>query len=709
MTLSIWRWAHLALALVSGLFLIVLSVTGVILAIGAVETDAYRVDEEITLAEALPILSQVYPEITDLTVDHRGFAALQAVDAEGNSIHAWINPRTGLVYEAVKNPSDFIQWNTALHRSLFLKETGRILVGVVSFLLLIISITGIVLIVKRQQGLRNFFSKINKDYFWSYFHVVSGRITLIPVIILALTGTYLFMVRIGLTPGEETVITTETKEKPRLVGDFPLFQSLKLAEVEKIEFPFMPDDPEEHFVVHLKDKKLQVSQITGEVVEEVRYPVTTVWEKISLDLHTGRTNALWAIILGIASLNILFFIYSGLAITFTRNKSKVKNTVKPENAEYLILVGSENGSTLTFAVKIQEQMRKAGHAVYLMEMDRWEPLPMVKHLLVFTSTYGLGTAPANAAKFIAKLESRPLTQFATFTVLGFGSKAYPDFCAFAEKVDQCLTYQSWAKRGLKMHTVNERSLEDFVGWVKEWNRVYSMDLGITPALYAPENPKLTDFKVLDHTHTDPTFILQLETKRSFRSGDLLAIYPQNKERLYSIGKVGNSVQLVVKKHESGLGSTLLSELKSGDLLEAKIVPNPAFHFPKKAKEVILIANGTGIAPFLGMVQENTGKKPLHLYVGFRYKTDFTAQYEACLNEAASLGKISSFHFAYSRAENYSYVMDLILQDAGKFVRVVQNGGVIMLCGSLAMQRDVEKILEEILGELPAGQLLSDCY
>jgi sulfite reductase (NADPH) flavoprotein alpha-component len=36
MTLSIWRYAHLALALISSVFLLILSVTGVILAVGAV-------------------------------------------------------------------------------------------------------------------------------------------------------------------------------------------------------------------------------------------------------------------------------------------------------------------------------------------------------------------------------------------------------------------------------------------------------------------------------------------------------------------------------------------------------------------------------------------------------------------------------------------------------------------------------------------------
>lgn len=213
MTLSIWRWAHLALALVSGLFLIILSITGVILAIGAVESDAYRTDKNITLAETIPILQKNYSEITEISVDHKGYVTLQGTDLEGNPVNAWINPKTGAIYEPVKNPSDFIQWNIALHRSLFLKETGRVLVGIVSFLLLIITITGVILIAKRQQGLRHFFAKIHKDYFWSYFHVITGRLTLIPVFLLALTGTYLFMARIGLTEAKEKSYISNPKKK----------------------------------------------------------------------------------------------------------------------------------------------------------------------------------------------------------------------------------------------------------------------------------------------------------------------------------------------------------------------------------------------------------------------------------------------------------------------------------------------------------------
>src|SRR5690606_36338134 len=111
---------------------------GVILAIGAVneKTQNYKVNDfdTINLSQTLPVLWEVYPEITELTVDHNRFVSIEATDPEGNAFKAYIDPRDGRILGKVKPQSDFIQWNIALHRSLFLKETGRVVIGMVSFL-----------------------------------------------------------------------------------------------------------------------------------------------------------------------------------------------------------------------------------------------------------------------------------------------------------------------------------------------------------------------------------------------------------------------------------------------------------------------------------------------------------------------------------------------------------------------------------------------
>ena len=141
---------------------------------------SYKVEnfETITLGETLPILRKTYPEITEITVDHNQFVTLQGIDQEDNDVNAYIDPRTGKIIGTPIKKSEFIQWTTALHRSLFLKETGRFIVGFISFILVLISISGFVLVLKRQRGLRNFFSKVIKEYFAQYYHVVLGRLAL---------------------------------------------------------------------------------------------------------------------------------------------------------------------------------------------------------------------------------------------------------------------------------------------------------------------------------------------------------------------------------------------------------------------------------------------------------------------------------------------------------------------------------------------------
>lgn len=724
MTLSIWRYAHLALALISSVFLLILSVTGVILAVGAVneKTQNYKIDdfETVNLAQSLPVLSEVFPEITELTVDHNRFVSVNATDQEGNAVNAYIDPRNGKILGEVKPQSDFIQWNIALHRSLFLKETGRILVGIVSFLLFLITISGVVLIAKRQQGLKNFFAKINKDFFAQYFHVVSGRIFLIPVIILALTGTYLFMVRIGLAEGKNSIIehSISDSSSKKSLKDFAVFQQTKLADVEKIEFPFMPDDEEEFYVLKLRDREVWVNQISGEIVSESLYPYSLILEKLSLDLHTGKTNSIWAIILGFASLNILFFIYTGFDITLRRGRTKIKNKHTPDTAEYILLVGTENGSTLTYANKIHQQLQALGYKSYLREMNRFSHYPEAKHLLIFSSTYGLGTAPVNAGNFVNLLTKYPHQQKVNYSVLGFGSRAYPDFCAFAKDIDEELQKQSWTERFLELHTVNDRSVEEFIIWIKAWSKKAQCELATTPALYSTKITGLKKFKVVEKTEVsddNATFkiVLKPESRQSFQSGDLLGIYPENRERLYSIGKSDGNIQLMVKHYPNGLGSGLLYSQNAGNTISARVVINKSFHFPAKAPSVVMIANGTGIAPFLGMITENKKKIPVRLYAGFRHNNSLAKEYQDFAESEISAGRLTYYQVAFSREENHQYVMDLIKKDANFFAEHLANKGVIMICGSLAMQRDVEAVLAEVCQSKDLShcgeQILTDCY
>ncbi|TDE02255.1 PepSY domain-containing protein [Flavobacterium sandaracinum] len=732
MTLSFWRYSHLALAVFSAAFLVLASVTGVILAVDAIQekTPPYKVEnfEKITLGKTLPVLKKAYPEITELSVNHNQFVTLQGIDQEDNDINAYINARTGKILGQPIKKGEFIQWTTALHRSLFLKETGRFIVGFISFLLVLISISGFALILNRQRSLRSLFSKIVKENFAQYYHVFLGRLSLIPILIIALSGTYLTLEKFNFF-----IEKTDSEEKTEIVATTPIskkgtatsiFKNTLLADVKKIEFPFS-DDPEEYYIITLQDREIEVNQITGAIVSETPFPLQTLVSDWSLDLHTGRSSILWAIILGIASLNILFFIYSGFAMTLKRRASRIKNKYKAEESTFILLVGSENGSSLLFANAIQKQLLAHGKKVFLTELNNYSVYPKAEHLIVFTSTHGLGDAPSNASKFVSLINKTVQQQKINVSVVGFGSKAYPDFCGYAQEIDVLLAQQNWAKRLLELQTVNDKSADEFVSWVKLWSAKTGIPLSATPSLYNEVPKGLQKMTVLDKTaisDTEHTFLLTLRTSRSakFTSGDLLAIYPanDNQERLYSIGNHNGNIQLVVKLHPTGLGSGYLYTMEPGSVFKARIIKNQNFHFPKKASKVALISNGTGIAPFLGMIEQNKKKTEIHLYCGFRKATETVLGYEKFADEMIKKQQLKSFYLALSREVNHHYVMDLINRDADFFMDLLSQGGVVMICGSLAMQKDVEAALDTLcLNKTGKGiadyktndQVLTDCY
>ncbi|WP_411812730.1 PepSY domain-containing protein [Chryseobacterium scophthalmum] len=731
MTLSIWRYAHLTLAILTFLFLIVASATGIILAYDAAQekVQPYRVDDfsNINLAQSLPELRKVFPEITEISVDHNQFVTLEGLDDNGENIKAYIDPKTGKILGKPVEKSKFINWITSLHRSLFLKETGRFTVGVVSFLLMIISISGLILIIKRQNGIRHFFDNIKKDFFSQYLHVVSGRILLIPILVVSVTGTYLFLHRFELIPkgkNEKIAHKITNSETQIKLADFPIFKETKLSKVKKIEFPFIEDDAEEFFVLKLKDREITVNQINGEIVKEEKYPLTLIYENLSLTFHTGRGSVLWSIVLGLSSIGILMFIYSGFVITFKRTRNKIKNKYKAENAEIVIFVGSENGSTLGFANKIHSQLLSDGKKSFITELNQYKLYPEAEQFIIFTSTYGLGEAPTNASNFKKLLKEISQNQKIKYSVVGFGSKSYEDFCGFAIEVDQLLSQQNWAESQLELFTVNDKSTIEFTEWAKKWSYETMIPLATAPSLYSEKVPSLKKMKVVGKSEiVDEVTIFKVILKPNslvkFKSGDLLAIYPENdhKKRFYSIGKVNGAIQLVIKLHENGIGSGFLHRLKENQEIKARIIKNSEFHFPKKASEVIMIANGTGIAPFLGMIEEQSGKTKTHLYCGFRKSSELTVNYKYFAHENIKKGKLTSFNLAFSREENSQYVMDLVERDAELFIHSLENGGFIMICGALKMQHDVEDTLRKLCAlknkdyetYKANGQILTDCY
>ena len=452
--------------------------------------------------------------------------------------------------------------------------------------------------------------------------------------------------------------------------------------------------------------------------------MTTFLTNLSLDLHTGRKSMVWSVLLGIACINILFFIYSGFAMTLKRKKNKIKNKYKASESTHIILVGSENGSTFEYANAVHQQLLSIGQKVFLTELNSYTVFPKATQLIVITATYGLGNPPTNATKFMALVEKYQQPQPIQFSVVGFGSHAYPDFCRFAFDANNVLSAQSWATSLVEIHTINDRSPDQFSQWFDTWAQKANLPAMILPDKFY-KKPDALEMMIVSSktsiTDDDGTFIIRLKPglRTKFTSGDLLAIYPadDHRERFYSIGKIDKKLQLSVRLHEQGLGSGFLYNLQKGNSIEAKIISNAHFHFPAKSTSVMMISNGTGIAPFLGMIHQNKNEIDCRLYCGFRTEKSFEL-YKDALQKNIADKKLNELHIAYSRQGEKQYVKDLLERDAVIVATLLSNKGVLMLCGSLSMQQDVIALLDIICTEINGkgisfyqshGQILMDCY
>lgn len=728
---SVWRYSHFLIAAISAVFLLVASLTGAILAVEPIAetSQPYAIAQlnEVRLSETLKVLQEKYMEVLDLEITPEDFVVVSVITKDGDSKNSYVHPTNGNEIGNVKSQSTFFSFVTNLHRSLFLKSIGRGFIGIVSFLLCFIAVTGVFLLAQRQGGFKRWFTKVQETNFAQRYHVIFGRWFLMPILIIATTGVYLSAEKFSLLPDNSiehnwSVKSTEgLREMP--VSEFPLFQSLTLNEVRKITFPFS-EDAEDYFEVALNGKELLVQQYTGEVVSEVNYPFVQLASRWSMQLHTGQGSIIWSIILLLASLSLLFFMFSGLAISLKRLKKTqtIFSEWAKDEAEYILLVGSETGSTYAFAKSFYNALKVEGKKVFQASLNEYTTYEKATHLIVFTATYGDGDAPSNARKFETLLHTIQPKRKLQFSVIGFGSLLYPHYCRFAIRIDALLHSHPDFLPIQPLVKINEQSEVAFINWVQFWNKSTGMDLKIRLTYPKKRAKKEQSFKVLERTslNVDNTAIVRLRPgkKVHFQSGDLLSVIPPEDTfaRQYSIAKIDGDILLSIKWHPKGICSTYLCTLNEGDVISASIEKNIKFHFPKKASSVWLVANGTGIAPYLGMINENN-ETPVKLSWGGRTKVSFDCYHEI-LKGPLSRKQIEDYQLVFSQVKDKAYVQDVLLKQKTEVAEILKSGGVFMLCGSMAMQNAVLDTLEDIatielqqpLSDFENNkQILMDCY
>lgn len=207
---------------------------------------------------------------------------------------------------------------------------------------------------------------------------------------------------------------------------------------------------------------------------------------------------------------------------------------------------------------------------------------------------------------------------------------------------------------------------------------------------------------------------------------LCELLPRLQARYYSIASSGKvyptvlSICAVVVEFQTSTGRTFkgvaTNWLKNKSVIDnghkatvPMYVRKSQFRLPFKASNpVVMIGPGTGIAPFMGFLQERAWLKEQGkevgetiLYFGCRHRNeDFLYQEE--LEEFERTGVLTQLNVAFSRdQENKVYVQHLLKQNKEHLWKLIHTDNAhIYICGDARnMARDVQNAFHEIAKEV----------
>jgi sulfite reductase (NADPH) flavoprotein alpha-component len=462
---GIWRSTHFLLAVSVSIFLIIASVTGTFLGIEAIvdqsQKEAISNLDKISLKKTMDSLQNNFLEVYEMTVTEKNQVLVQGITSKGFET-VYVNPKTGKKLDIVKPKTRLSYFMKNLHRSLFLKKTGRILMGFISFLTALLVITGFLLLINRIGGFNKIFSSLKEKQFFRKSHIELGRLFVIPIFFIAISGFYLTTERLDIfNSNKSTHYDYKAGEK------YVDLDKFYLNKVKNVIYPFSSSE-NDTYKIQLSNRTITFQQGDNSLLSEDIHSTPFLIRAWAYWIHTGESNILIAILLTVTSLTLIFFIISGLFISSKTSWALFKfSNIDFNEAKIIILYGSETGNTFQFAKKLLKRLKQDGIKATICSLNKYKFFPKAQVFIFMTSTYGEGDAPSNADQFAYKFKKYKQLKTIEYTVLGFGSKSYPKFCSFAEDINSLLSQEESYSELYPFFKINNQDANEYLSWEKK--------------------------------------------------------------------------------------------------------------------------------------------------------------------------------------------------------------------------------------------------
>ena len=705
----VWRLTHRWLGLVAGTLALLLGITGMLLALDPLR-DALQAApgvQDMPVATLVERVQAAVPEAEEIRRQPSGTIVVYAFE-DGQARALRVNAADGQVLGNY-TPSLLPHWVKNLHRALLLDDSGRVIAALVALAMLAMSVSGLVLLLRRMGGWRRLGGRV-RGTLAQRLHVLAGRVLLVVLGLSALTALYMSAATfdlVQLDAGQEPEVASSAEGRaPLPVAQLPLLQALRVHDLRRLSVPAAAD-PQDVWSVVTAQGEGWVDRYSGQ---------TLAWQDATLAqrvhdwarlLHTGDGAWAWAVVLGAMGASLPLFWATGLTLWWQARRSRpaIEGNSPLEQADSLVFVASEGGSTWGFAQALHSALVAAGHRVHTTALERWRVPSAACQIYVLAATYGEGQPPAHAARALEAIARQPVTG-AQVAVLGFGDRQFPAFCAFAETLQQALHRQGW-KPLLALERIHQQSAQEFARWGQALAQALDQPLHLACQPRLPQTGTLTLVARKDFAGDagQPAVILRFAWPdhgwSRFVAGDLLGIVPPGEQpvpRYYSLasGARDGFVEICVRRMPDGVCSNYLHGLLAGESVQAFIRPNPGFVLRGSRRPVLLIGAGTGVAPLAGFIRGNARHQPMHLYYGARDPArDFYFGPE--LQAWRAEGRLAELHTTFSRVpDGGGHVQEALRRDAARVGHLLAQGAIVRVCGSRPMAEGVAQVLDEIM-------------
>ena len=718
------RKLHSLLGLWVAVLAVVLALSGAILALDPAlerQSNTLAANGQTSVAVLAGRVAQHYPGVEQIQRTPSG-SVIVYYRRDGQTGVDHVDPQTGQGI-APHTGSPLPRWMKKLHRSWLLDTPGRVVSGLTALAMLVLSVTGTVLLVRRVGGWRHLADPLRGNLVQRW-HTQVGRVVVLGLLLSALTGVYLSAATFALVPDgmqDDPDFPSAVSGGPAApVTALPALVATDLNHLRELVYP-NPGDLSDVYSLATDQGEGYVDQSTGELLSYLPHGGFRQTYELIYQLHTGE--GLWwlGLLLGVCALSVPVLSATGALTWWDRRQSmpRIVDNSTAHAADTVILVGSENNSTWGFANTLHEALHKTGLRVHTAAMNQLATeYPQAERFFILTATYGDGDAPSSANQFLARLGQFKSPSKAAFAVLGFGDRQFPQFCKFAYDVEAALLAKGW-QRLMDIDTIDRQSGQAFTRWGNAVGPLIGQDLNL---VHTPKRPRTDAFTLTERDDYGeavqaPTSILRFAAVPAqglkgslarlfggaglphFEVGDLLGVVPPGSAipRFYSLAsKSGDGfLEICVRKLPGGLCSEFLHGLQLGGRMEGFIQLHPDFRPVAGKAPVILIGAGTGIGPLAGFIRNNTGQHPMYLYWGGRDPaSDFL--YKPELDTYLADGRLTGLHAAFSRVKEGAHVQDRVLEDAEQLRQLLEQGGQVLVCGGRAMAKNIAQALDEVL-------------